>query len=546
MDKKWLKWFGITALLYIIYLYNLGVPALLDSDETRYADMARSMMLSKDFITPYLDGKIFWDKPPLFFWILCLSYKIFGVNEFAVRFPSVLAALTTVAAVFFAVRKTVSERAALYSALILASSVEFVIFARISILDMVLCACISLSLIAGFMTYFAEEKNKKWFWSAFYLFSALGVLTKGIPAVVIPFGTMFFIGIWKKNLKEFFKPQYFIAGILIFCLIALPWHILMYKIHGAEFINEYIIMHHFKRFAGCAELGRRHSFLYYIPTFIVGFLPWTLTFLFSFKKIIKDRKNDFVTMNLVGFVFTFLFFSIAGTKLITYILPLYPMCAAVCGYVWANKDYEKEIRLSVILTGACFVIFALLVSCAGLYLPADIYSAIKSEQWLVAGAFMLCGVLSLVSLNVIPTVNSFRNRLLRRYFGSSPRNDRALCTYILLIAFLSGILIPRLLNVWYSFGQNDLMGFAKYAKENRLPLGAYNIWERFSLQYYYGGDVEYFKDGEAYGAKYVQTTEFKKSFNNKPIVIENSAKIKNIKYKTIKKGKRYSLVEEIL
>ena len=130
--------------LGFIFLYHLGVPALLDSDETRYADMARGMFLSKDFITPYLDGRIFWDKPPLFFWLLCLSYKCLGISEFSVRIPSVLSALVAIVALFFAVKKTITTKVAIVSAMVLATSVEFVIFAKVSILDMVLTSNITL------------------------------------------------------------------------------------------------------------------------------------------------------------------------------------------------------------------------------------------------------------------------------------------------------------------------------------------------------------------------------------------------------------------
>ena len=195
MKKNWLIISGIAVILYFIFLYNLGVPALLDSDETRYADMAREMLNSKDFITLRLDGKIFWDKPPLFFWTLCFSYKLFGITEFAVRLPSILCALTTIFALFFTLKKICSERMALVSSLILATCVEFVIFARVSILDMLFCTNITLSLFCGLMTYFVSDKNKKFYWYGFYVFSALGILTKGVPAIVIPFGTMFFVGI---------------------------------------------------------------------------------------------------------------------------------------------------------------------------------------------------------------------------------------------------------------------------------------------------------------------------------------------------------------
>ena len=106
-------------------------------------------------------------------------------------------------------------------------------------------------------------------------------------------------------------------------------------------------------------------------------------------------------------------------------------------------------------------------------------------------------------------------------------------------------MIPKLFNVWYGFGQNELMEYAKYAKQNELKLGAYNLWERFSLQYYYDGDVEYFRNGDAYGTQYVKTTEFKDSFNGDVVVIENEEMPKlTIKYNIIKKGKRYSLIEE--
>lgn len=511
-----------TIALGFIFFYQLGTPALLDSDETRYADMARSMLLSKNFITPYLDGRIFWDKPPLFFWLLCISYKTFGFSEFSVRIPSVLASLCTIIVTFFAVKKTATTKVGIISAIILATSVEFVIFSKVSILDMVLTSCISLSLICGLMTYFVKEQNKKYFWWLFYIFSALGTLTKGIPAVVVPFGSMFFIGIWKKNLKEFFKPQYFIIGLTIFFFISLPWHILMYKIHGNEFLKEYIIKHHFQRFIGSTEIGREHTIIYYFPTFIVGFLPWTLPFLFGLKKLVQDKKNEFVIMNLIGFAFTLLFFSTASTKLITYILPLYPMAAILCGYMWFNPNYKKEIKTSIICTNIAFIIFALLVASAGLYLPKEIYIAIKPAQIPVVLMFFICGL--------------FRRRI------------SAFCAYVILIMFLSGIIFPKCLNIWYSFGQNELMEYAKYAKENSLKLGALNVWERFSLQYYYEGDVEYFLQGEAYGAKYVTTTKFsnnKNELKGKVVVVENKIlPTLNINYNFIKKGKRYSLIEE--
>lgn len=515
--KKIFIIFSLIALWFILFC-QLGVPKLLDSDETRYADMARTMLLNKDFITLYLDDRIFWDKPPLFFWLVCLSYKIFGISEFAVRIPSILSSLFITLLTFFVTKRFASTKVALTSALILATTTEFVIFSRISILDMVLTFNIIFALFCGIMTHFAKEKNKKYFWWLFYLFSALGTLAKGIPSVVVPFGSMFFIGLYNKNLKEYFKPQYFLIGSAIFLLVSLPWHILMYQAHGMEFINEYIIKHHFQRFIGSSEIGRQHGLLYYIPTLFVGFLPWSLPFLFGLKKFIKEKHNKFIVMIAISAIFTFIFFSISKTKLITYILPLYPMLSILCGYMWFRGDYKKEILCAIKIENVIFVTFSILLMFAKFYLPTELYTAIQPVQLPIIIIFILCAL--------------FKRRI-TSFFA-----------YVVLVCFLSGIMLPNLLNVWYSFGQNELMEYANFAKDKNLKLGAYNLWERFSLQYYYDGDVEYFLNGEAYGAGYVKTTKFNGSFNKNIVVIENnSIESLPIEFNYIKKGKRYSLIE---
>lgn len=195
------------------------------------------------------------------------------------------------------------------------------------------------------------------------------------------------------------------------------------------------------------------------------------------------------------------------------------MSAVLCGYIWLNNDYDKEVRQAVIFTNTIFIIFALLLCFAGLYLPSDLYNVIKPVQIPVAAVFLICSLC--------------RNKL------------GAFISYVVLISFLSGIMIPKLFNIWYGFGQNELMSYAKYAKENNLSLGAYNLWERFRLQYYYDGDVEYFQNGSAYGAKYVKTTIYNNSFNNDVVVIKNKKLNEiNIKYKIIQSGKKYSLIEE--
>ncbi len=528
-NKKYAVCITMFCVFILTYLVFLGSFPLLDSDETRYADIARNMFNSKDFITLYLDGKIFWDKPPLYFWLENLSFLCFKtVNEFSVRMPTILCALSILTVVFFTVRKAVSTKTAVISTLILMTSVEFVIFSKISLLDMVLAANITIAVCCGFLTYFVREENKKYFWWLFYIFSGFGILSKGIPAVVIPWGTMFFIGLWKKNLREFFKKEYFGIGIILFLLITLPWHIVMYKIHGFEFIREYIIKHHFYRFIGSPEIGRMHSPVYYIPTFLIGFLPWSFMFFFSLPKMAEEKHHDFIIMNLIGLIFGFLFFSLARTKLITYILPLYPFAAIICSRFWTEIRYAKCIQLAVYLTNGIFIAFAVALLFAGLYLPHDLYNMIKPVLVPVALLFLIIAIVGIMALKDKKTMVTF---------GS----------YIVLICILSAFAMPKLLNIWFEFGQKDLMIFARYAKTNNLKLAAYNVWERFSLQYYYNGDVQYIQDGNSYGSKYVNTVIFNNTFGNYLVVAKKKDLPKlaeSVKYDIVKSGVRYNLIKE--
>ena len=250
---------GLILLCYFVFFFNIGNYALMDVDETRYVSMARDMFNTKDFLTLYLNSEYFFEKPPLYFWGECLSFVLFGhVNEFSARFPVALYGTLCTFLMYFVGKKVVSRRYGLISAVILATTMEFVMLAKFAILDIVVTTCIGFSVLFGFLTQFVQEKNVKYFWWLFYIFSGLAVMAKGIPGFVVPFGTMFFITIFNKSFKKIFKPQYFIVGTLLFLLIVLPWHIVMFKMHDPLFFNEYIMKHHINRFFSSSEIHRKH------------------------------------------------------------------------------------------------------------------------------------------------------------------------------------------------------------------------------------------------------------------------------------------------
>ncbi len=329
---------GLLGFCALVFFWGIGSYPLMDVDETRYASMARDMFLSKDFMTLRLNGEYFFEKPPLYFWLECASFALFGkINEFTVRFPVALCGMLSAFALYFAGKKVVSRKYGITAAVILATSLQFNVLSKFAILDIVLAACAGLAVVCGFLTFYVQEQNKKYFWWLFYIFSALAVLAKGVPGVVVPFGVMFCAAVALGKGRELFRPQYLFVGLILFASIVVPWHQTMLEMYPNLFWDEYVVKHHLQRFAGGEEIGRTQGWWFYIPTFLVGFIPW-IAFVNPRKIWLERTTNQWLYLNLIGFAFTFLFFSVSGTKLITYILPLFFFAANIVAFCIVNLE----------------------------------------------------------------------------------------------------------------------------------------------------------------------------------------------------------------
>lgn len=476
---------GLLLLCYFIFFFNIGNYALMDVDETRYVSMARDMFHSKDFLTLYLNGEYFFEKPPLYFWGECLSFALFGkVNEFTARFPVALYGTLSTLLVYFTGKKIISRRYGFISALILATTLEFVMLAKFAILDIVVTTCIGFSVMFGFLTQFVSDKNKKYMWWLFYIFSGLAVMAKGIPGFIVPFAVMFFVTIYNRTFKQIFKPQYILPGFALFFLIVLPWHIVMLKMHDPLFFNEYIMKHHINRFFSSSEIDREQPFYFYFVTVLWGLIPWVfsgiavgITKLKTFKNIAVSELNNsqkFMMFNIIAFIVTMLFFSSSSTKLITYILPVYFFTAFILGFIWEdyifNEKYKKPVNLSVyILGGIC--IFAAIFACfMQYYLPAKIYADVLIIKWFCIVMVAIFGISSIL-------------------FALKNNRKGVFAVYALLVIITSAFGTKLFYNMDYEFGQNDLMYFAKYAKANNKKIVVLNNERKYSVLYYYGAPV---------------------------------------------------------
>lgn len=545
---------GLGIIFYFIFFHGIGTYFFMDVDETRYVTMARDMFNSKDFLTLYLNGEYFFEKPPLYFWQECLSFALWGkIDEWSARFPVALLGFIFSFVVYFTSRKRVNRRFGVFTSVILATSLEFIMLAKYAILDIVLTFYIGLALIVYFQTFFCNENHKKFYWWAFYLFSGLAVMAKGIPGFIIPFGIVFFTSIYTKSFKQIFKPLYIIPGILIFMLIVLPWHIIMLNKYNPEFFNEYIIKHHLHRFLNTEnnEIGRKQPFYYYFIVILWGFIPWIFStlavFWEKFKSVFESiSKQDIVsksreyfdfnkmdnvhkslTLCWIAIIFIFLFFSSSSTKLITYILPIYYPLAIVAGHFWedyvSKKAHENYINATVKIFGWFCTICAIIAIFTNFYLPSQLNNDIGEIKWFCVIVLFVFGLGTLLSVK-------YKKYLLVFIF------------YVLLMTSVSGFATEKFFEIDYKFGQKDLVEFATYAKNKDYTIASFGMKRKYSL-IFYNDEIADFNTNTNISLKNVEEDLAKK---NNVVIIPNK-QMKYIKdklqYKVIKKGRKYTMIK---
>lgn len=532
---------GLGIVFYFIFFHNIWAYALMDVDESRYVSMAKDMFNSKDYLTLYLNNEYFFEKPPLYFWGECLSFKLFGqINEFTARFPIALYGTACSYLAYFIGKKIVSRKYGIIASLILATSLEFLILAKFAILDIVVSTCIAFSLGFGLIVYFCRENHRKYYWWLFYFFSGLAVMAKGIPGFVIPFGSMFFMAVVSKKFKELFKPVYFVPGVIIFLLTTLPWHIIMIKLYPNLFWDEYIIKHHIARFVGSKVINRKEPFYFYFVTLLWGFFPWVIScvsvwiknlvntiknknYKFSFEDLTNPQK--LLLYNAIIACFILLFFSSSGTKLITYILPIYMPLAFLGGFVWLNfiekRENEKIITRTVYWLGGIFILASIAGMLTPLYLPADIHQYITTVK-------------------TFTILTSFATGLASILFAKKKLYLGVFTSYVMFMSLYSAYATEKYFEIDYKFGQDDLLKYAQLAKEKDYTLTTYGFSHKYSLIFYGGKPVVF--------GRHLKPSDLTRELdieNNYVIVPHKKMKdIESINFDIISSDKKYVLIDE--
>jgi 4-amino-4-deoxy-L-arabinose transferase-like glycosyltransferase len=317
-----------------LFLFKLGGIPLTDPDETFYAQTAKEMLEQGEWGTPLIFGEAQFEKPPLFYWMILLSYKALGVNEFAARLPSAMMAMAGILCIFFLGRILFDRKTGLYSSLIAATSFEFVVLARATVTDMALMVFILMC-----FTFFVQgwKSGRKYPYYLAAVSAALAVLTKGPIGLFIPGLSILLYLVFTGQFRKISDIP--LAGsLIVFFAIALPWYILMTKLYPGRFVSEFFGYQNLTRFVHPEHTTGTSPF-FYVPVIAGGFFPWSVflpvgVWYFFSEKADAPGIRGYRALLLYWFLVVFLFFSASSTKLVTYIFPLWPPMAIVCGRLW--------------------------------------------------------------------------------------------------------------------------------------------------------------------------------------------------------------------
>jgi 4-amino-4-deoxy-L-arabinose transferase-like glycosyltransferase len=329
----------LTVLFGLLYGFRLGAWPLVNPDEGRYAEIPREMTVSGDWVTPRLDGVKYFEKPPLVYWLVAACYEVLGPGEAPMRLVPALFTLAGVLLAYGCARRMQGREAGLIAAGVLGTALLFMGMGRVLTLDTVVSVLMAAAL-ACFILGVREAPGwrRRWFFHGLYASAALATLTKGLIGFLVTGAVMFFwlllFNQWKR-LRPFYLP----TGALLFVLVAVPWHWLV-ATRNPDWAWFYFVHEHWLRFTTKVH-GRYQPWWFFLPILWFGFFPWTGFIWPSLRMVWREWRAGAREAADLGFFvvwigFVLLFYSLSDSKLVPYILPVFPAVAVLIG-VWLAR-----------------------------------------------------------------------------------------------------------------------------------------------------------------------------------------------------------------
>ena len=349
----------LALLLAAVWFGTLDMRKLVRPDEGRYAEIPREMVATGDWLTPRLNAIKYFEKPPLQYWATAVAYTLFGEHHWSARLWPAMTGLLCVLLIYFAGRRLFGEVTGFYAALILASSPGFIIVAQINTLDMGLTLFMTATLMCFLLGLTdTANKNSPWILAA-WASAALAVLSKGLIGIVLPAGVIGAYVLLQRDWRLLARLRWG-WGLLIFFAIAAPWFVLVQQANP-EFFDFFFIHEHLDRWR--TKIHRRQgAWWYFLPVLIFGILPWFMHLPRALLRGWRDQPSGGTFRPLrflvLWSVLIFVFFSVSGSKLPSYIVPIFPALALLMAHTLATVNLKTLFWNAVLLAVAATALIA--------------------------------------------------------------------------------------------------------------------------------------------------------------------------------------------
>ena len=406
---------GKILLLLLIYALlwfgTLNYRHLIPSDEGRYAEMAREMLVTGDWVTPRYNGYKYFEKPPLQVWATAITFQVFGIGDWQARLWSALTGFLTILAIGFTGTRIYNARAGWLAAVVLASSPMWVISGHFNSLDMGLSAFLVAALCSLLFAQTTDNKSssRNWMWIC-WVFMALATLSKGVIGAVIPAMVLIAYSISTWDWKIWTRLR-LLSGLILFLLITAPWFVLVAQ-RNPEFLEFFFIHEHLQRFTQDAH-SRTGPIYYFVPLLLIGILPWALQIPGSIAQAWQERRREFSSgwLLVCWSVMIFAFFSVSHSKLPGYIIPIFPALALLIGN---RLDHLLGHTNSMAMSWKMQTLGFALLACIGFFFLAEIGKQARPdeiESYAQYTYWVIAALVALMSFSAFAALQSKRNGL---------------------------------------------------------------------------------------------------------------------------------------
>jgi 4-amino-4-deoxy-L-arabinose transferase-like glycosyltransferase len=374
-----------------IWFSNLEYRKLVNPDEGRYAEIPREMVASGDWTTPRLNDLKYFEKPALQYWATATAYTLFGEHQWTARLWSALTGFLGALMVFFTGRRLFGALAGWYAALVLGSSLLYVLIGHVNTLDMGVSFFLSAAVCAFLLAQHdgADARARARWMLAAWAALALAVLSKGLIGLVLPGAALGLYIVIERDWQLAGRLR-LLSGTAVLLALTLPWFVSV-SLANPEFFHFFFIHEHFERFLTKAH-GRYQAPYYFIPILLAGMLPWTLTLIDALAHAWKrDPRQRFQAQRflLLWAAVVFVFFSASSSKLVSYILPMFPALALLTG-VRLTQIGARALAWQALPAALSGITLLALLPGIERYASREVPAALFSDYaaWLIAAAVL--------------------------------------------------------------------------------------------------------------------------------------------------------------